>query len=146
MIVISGKANRNAITDLRRTKVRALVRRPTARTRKSLATASAMKPLLLSRPGRLPRCPRRGVYRSSDSVASTLSQACENASLNLACLWPNGGFAHVAPIAVSSALGQFEFDPAVAAKGLFAVAGVERLVIGKAGGGQPVRRDALRNC
>src|SRR5881396_2329544 len=48
MMVINGSANRNAITDLRRTNVRALVRRPTARTRMSLATASAMEPLLLS--------------------------------------------------------------------------------------------------
>ena len=45
----------------------------------------------------------------------------------------------------SSALGQLQLDAAIAAVGIVAVCGVERLVVGEPGGGQPIGRHALRD-
>src|SRR5438876_8618425 len=52
----------------------------------------------------------------------------------------------IAPPAVASGglvFGEFHLDPPVAAIGVLAVAGLERLLVGKAGGGKPVGRDAF---
>src|SRR5947207_11369430 len=140
-MVINGKANRKAISDLRRTNELRLVRLPVALKRTSPATASAIQPLSSRsrRPlGELPAALGR-YYPDSGSVACTLPQPCENASTILSWLLRAGLGVPDQP----SALGEFQFDATIAAIGVLAGGGVERLVVGKTGRNKPAWRDAL---
>src|SRR5947207_15939177 len=87
-MVINGKANRKAISDLRRTNELRLVRLPVALKRTSPATASAIQPLSSRsrRPLGEPPAALGRHYPDSGSVACTLPQPCENASTILSWL------------------------------------------------------------